>query len=97
MISVSLGGGSEEFFHNSISIGAFHAVKNGIVVVSAAGNSGPNPGTVLNVSPWLLTVGASTIDREFISYVTLGKKQLRVLFTFPRIPTLITSFIIVLH
>ncbi|KAM5582766.1 subtilisin-like protease SBT5.4 [Rosa sericea] len=78
VISVSLGGGTEEFFNNAISIGSFHAVKNGIVVVSAAGNSGPNPGTVLNLSPWLVTVGASTIDREFTSYVVLGnKKQLK--------------------
>lgn len=83
VISVSLGGRIKEYFHSSISIGAFHAVRNGIVVVSAAGNSGPDPGTVLNLSPWLLTVGASTIDREFISYVTVGKKQLRVLFILP--------------
>ncbi|PQQ01477.1 subtilisin-like protease SBT5.4 [Prunus yedoensis var. nudiflora] len=55
--------------------GAFHAVKHGIVVVSAAGNTGPNPGTVLNLSPWLLTVGAGTIDREFTSYVSLGNKK----------------------
>lgn len=75
VISVSLGGGIEEFFNNAISIGSFHAVKNGIIVVSAAGNSGPNPGTVLNLSPWLLTVGASTIDREFTSYVVLGNNK----------------------
>lgn len=75
IISVSLGGGAQEFFKNSISIGAFHAVKHGIVVVSAAGNAGPDPGTVLNLSPWLLTVGAGTIDREFTSYVSLGNKK----------------------
>lgn len=80
VISVSLGGGFNEFFKNSISIGSFHAVKKGIVVVSAGGNSGPDPGSIFNTSPWLLTVGASTIDREFTSYVTLGKKRLKVLF-----------------
>ncbi|XP_048318099.2 subtilisin-like protease SBT5.4 isoform X2 [Ziziphus jujuba] len=77
VISVSLGGASNEFFESSISIGSFHAVQKGIIVVSAGGNSGPDPGSILNVSPWMLTVGASTIDREFTSYVTLGKKQLR--------------------
>ncbi|KAL6204173.1 hypothetical protein ACLB2K_021441 [Fragaria x ananassa] len=75
VISVSLGGGTEEYFNDAISIGSFHAVKNGIVVVSAAGNSGPNPGTVLNLSPWLVTVGASTVDREFTSSVFLGNKK----------------------
>ncbi|XP_050371390.1 subtilisin-like protease SBT5.4 [Argentina anserina] len=78
VISVSLGGGTEEFFNDGIAIGSFHAIKKGIVVVTAAGNAGPDPGTVLHLSPWLLTVGASTIDREFTSYVTLGnKKQLK--------------------
>lgn len=75
VLSVSLGGEPSEFFEDGISIGAFHAVKNGIVVVSSAGNSGPTPGTVSNVSPWMVTVGASTIDREFSSYVALGSKK----------------------
>ncbi|KAF3975342.1 hypothetical protein CMV_001411 [Castanea mollissima] len=75
VLSVSLGGAPAEFLEDAISIGAFHAVKHGILVVSAAGNSGPDLGTVTNVSPWMLTVGASTIDREFTSYVALGNKK----------------------
>lgn len=75
VLSVSLGGEAAEFFSDGIAIGSFHAVKKGISVVSSAGNSGPTPGTVSNVSPWLLTVGASTIDREFSSYVALGNKK----------------------
>lgn len=82
VLSVSLGGAPAEFLEDAISIGAFHAVKHGILVVSAAGNSGPDLGTVTNVSPWMLTVGASTIDREFTSYVALGnKKHLKVFST----------------
>ncbi|KAH1108717.1 hypothetical protein J1N35_012485 [Gossypium stocksii] len=78
VLSVSLGGNPSEFFEDGISIGAFHAVKKGISVVSSAGNSGPDPGTVSNVSPWMFTVGASTLDREFVSYVQLGNnKQLK--------------------
>ncbi|XP_008229767.1 PREDICTED: subtilisin-like protease SBT5.3 isoform X1 [Prunus mume] len=72
VLSVSLGGDPSAFFNDSIAIGAFHAVKHGIVVVCSAGNSGPAEGTVCNVAPWQITVGASTIDREFPSYVTLG-------------------------
>ncbi|KAM1010468.1 hypothetical protein ACFX2I_045863 [Malus domestica] len=72
VLSVSLGGDPTTFFSDSVSIGAFHAVKHGIVVVCSAGNSGPAEGTVSNISPWQITVGASTMDREFPSYVTLG-------------------------
>ncbi|KAB2610735.1 subtilisin-like protease SBT5.3 [Pyrus ussuriensis x Pyrus communis] len=72
VLSVSLGGNPTTFFNDSVSIGAFHAVKRGIVVVCSAGNSGPAEGTVSNISPWQITVGASTMDREFPSYVTLG-------------------------
>ena len=75
VLSVSLGGDPTEFFEDGISIGAFHAVKNGIVVVTSAGNSGPLPGTLENVAPWMVTVGASTIDRDFTSYVALGNKM----------------------
>lgn len=86
VLSVSLGGGPSDYFQDGISIGAFHAVKNGIVVVCSAGNSGPDAGTVSNVSPWILTVGASTIDREFANYVALGnKKHLKVLISYVKV------------
>ncbi|KAG0449635.1 hypothetical protein HPP92_027278, partial [Vanilla planifolia] len=63
VLSVSLGMFySTNYFDNGIAIGAFHAILNGISVVASAGNSGPDLGTVENVAPWLLTVGASTID-----------------------------------
>lgn len=74
VLSVSLGGDAVGFFNDSLAIGSFHAVKHGIFVVCSAGNSGPNAGTVSNVSPWQFTVGASTMDRQFPSYVTLGNK-----------------------
>ncbi|XP_062079031.1 subtilisin-like protease SBT5.4 [Humulus lupulus] len=78
VLSVSLGGAIDEYFEDAIAIGSFHAVKNGIVVVASAGNSGPFPGSISNVAPWLITVAASTNDREFTALVTLGnKKQLK--------------------
>ncbi|KAI4963273.1 hypothetical protein ZWY2020_015126 [Hordeum vulgare] len=36
---------------------SFHAVRNGVTVVTSAGNSGPGAGTVSNTAPWLVTVG----------------------------------------
>lgn len=71
VLSVSVGGEPNDYFEDGIAIGAFHAVKNGIVVVCSAGNSGPADGTVSNVAPWIITVGASTIDREFQAFVEL--------------------------
>ncbi|KAK1581434.1 hypothetical protein Q3G72_006001 [Acer saccharum] len=36
---------------------------------------GPIPETVSNVAPWIFTVGASTMDREFTSYIGLGNRK----------------------
>uniref|UniRef100_J3LK71 Inhibitor I9 domain-containing protein n=1 Tax=Oryza brachyantha TaxID=4533 RepID=J3LK71_ORYBR len=44
----------------------------GVPVVFSAGNDGPDAGTVQNVSPWVITVAASTIDRRFPTVITLG-------------------------
>ncbi|KAJ1403411.1 Peptidase S8/S53 domain [Sesbania bispinosa] len=74
VLSVSLGGSASAFFNDSVSIGSFHAAKKGIVVVCSAGNSGPADATAENLAPWYITVGASTMDREFPSYVVLGNK-----------------------
>ena len=76
VISASTGLDSpSEFFKDGTAIGAFHAVKHGIVVVTSAGNEGPTPGSVGNVAPWLVSVAASTIDRDFTSYVALGNRK----------------------
>ncbi|CAI9787845.1 unnamed protein product [Fraxinus pennsylvanica] len=71
VLSVSLGGDTVDYFEDGIAIASFHAVKKGIVVVASAGNSGPTPGSVSNIAPWILTVGASTIDRKFQANVKL--------------------------
>ncbi|PKA58632.1 Subtilisin-like protease [Apostasia shenzhenica] len=77
VLSVSLGGDPMDYFNDGIAVGSFHAVANGVTVVASAGNSGPAAGTVSNLAPWLVTVGASTMDREFPSYVSFGRKKLK--------------------
>ncbi|KAG5116961.1 hypothetical protein JHK84_043074 [Glycine max] len=52
ILSVSLGGSNDQnYFGDASSIGAFHAMKNGIVTVFAAGNSSPSPAFVDNLYP----------------------------------------------
>ncbi|XP_050228014.1 subtilisin-like protease [Mercurialis annua] len=72
ILSLSLGGGSSPFFADSIAVGAFGAIQNGIFVSCSAGNSGPENSSLSNEAPWILTVGASTIDRSIRSTVKLG-------------------------
>ena len=78
IISLSIGaeGPPLDYFKDSIAIGAFHAMKNGILTSNSAGNFGPTPATISNVSPWSLSVAASTIDRKFVAKVKLGNGEL---------------------
>ncbi|KAI4313550.1 hypothetical protein L6164_026520 [Bauhinia variegata] len=76
ILSVSLGGSpNRQYFDNSVAIGAFHAMRNGILTVTSAGNLGPSPATLTNFSPWSISVGASTMDRKFVTKVELGDNK----------------------
>ncbi|KAK7276521.1 hypothetical protein RIF29_17661 [Crotalaria pallida] len=78
VISVSVGWTNpyaEALLTDGVSIGSFHAVARNIVVVCSGGNEGPAPKTVTNVAPWSFTVAASTLDRDFLSNISLGNKQ----------------------
>ncbi|KAK1978173.1 PA domain-containing protein [Colletotrichum cereale] len=55
-----------------MAVGAYAAMRKGIFVVTSAGNAGPTTGTATGLSPWLLTVAASTLDRDFPAHLTLG-------------------------
>ncbi|KNA20367.1 hypothetical protein SOVF_053230 [Spinacia oleracea] len=74
VISLSVGssGLAPNFDDDSIAIGALHAAQSGVLVSCSAGNSGPDAFTATNIAPWILTVGASTIDRDFPADVVLG-------------------------
>ncbi|XP_010919425.1 subtilisin-like protease [Elaeis guineensis] len=75
VLSLSLGGSSVPFYLDPIAIGAFGATEKGILVTCAAGNSGPSDSTLSNEAPWILTVAASSVDRNFRSIVTLGNGE----------------------
>ncbi|KAM7270779.1 hypothetical protein ACFE04_029993 [Oxalis oulophora] len=75
VISISIGGGdgiSSPYYLDPIAIGSYGAVSRGVFVAASAGNDGPSGMSVTNLAPWLVTVGAGTIDRNFPADVVLG-------------------------
>ncbi|CAN0863802.1 Subtilisin-like protease SBT1.7 [Linum grandiflorum] len=64
VLSMSLGGGTSDYYRDSVAIGAFSAMEKG--------NSGPTSYSLSNVAPWITTVGAGTMDRDFPAMVRLG-------------------------
>uniref|UniRef100_A0A0D6QUJ4 Subtilisin-like protease n=1 Tax=Araucaria cunninghamii TaxID=56994 RepID=A0A0D6QUJ4_ARACU len=72
VLSLSLGGGIAPYYRDAISLGTFGAMERGVFVSCSAGNSGPDPISLSNVAPWLATIGASTLDRDFPAYIRLG-------------------------
>ncbi|OIW01973.1 hypothetical protein TanjilG_14062 [Lupinus angustifolius] len=77
ILSVSLGStsGPQNYFTDALSIGSFHAMRNRIFTVCSAGNSGPTPGTVTNLSPWSISVAAGTTNSKFVTKVKLGDNR----------------------
>ncbi|KAL2543903.1 Subtilisin-like protease SBT1.2 [Forsythia ovata] len=75
VLSLSLGGPSKPFYNDNIALGAFSAMERGIFVSCSAGNSGPFNFSLSNEAPWILTVGASTIDRTLRATALLGNNE----------------------
>ncbi|KAL1212913.1 Subtilisin-like protease SBT1.5 [Cardamine amara subsp. amara] len=76
VVSLSVGGVVVPYYLDAIAIGAFGAIDRGIFVSASAGNGGPGALTVTNVAPWMTTVGAGTIDRDFPANVKLGNGKI---------------------
>ncbi|KAK4277421.1 hypothetical protein QN277_015423 [Acacia crassicarpa] len=73
IISMSLGGDAQDYYDDVMAIGSFQATARGIFVSASAGNGGPESNSLANNNaPWITTVGAGTIDRDFPAYVSLG-------------------------
>jgi subtilisin family serine protease len=73
IISISAGPArAPDFLQDIIAIGSFHAMEKGILTTHSVGNDGPTPSSVLSGAPWLVSVAATTIDRQFIDKLVLG-------------------------
>ncbi|WMV43756.1 hypothetical protein MTR67_037141 [Solanum verrucosum] len=75
VLSISLGGSPNSFYDDPIAFGAYSATARGILVSCSAGNRGPLLASVGNAAPWILTVGASTLDRKIKATVKLGNGE----------------------
>lgn len=71
IISLSLGSSRLPFYLDILSVVSFRAFSKGIFVAASAGNEGPALATVANEPPWVTTVGAGTIDRDFPAIINL--------------------------
>jgi hypothetical protein len=59
-------------FFNPIDMALLSAIKAGIFVVQAAGNTGPSPMSMSSFSPWIFTIGATSHDRLYTNSLSLG-------------------------
>ncbi|XP_047335827.1 subtilisin-like protease SBT4.10 [Impatiens glandulifera] len=76
IISISMGKHTDtNYLKDSITVGSFQAMRKGIMTICSAGNDGPKHGTVVNISPWVLTVAASSTDRKIETHLKLGNAQ----------------------
>ncbi|CAJ2663869.1 unnamed protein product [Trifolium pratense] len=72
VLSMSFSYDNVPLYKDGIAIATFAAMKKGIFVSASAGNDGPSFNTMSNGIPWVTTVAASTLDREFHGNLTLG-------------------------
>jgi hypothetical protein len=70
VINFSISGGTNPY-SDPVELAFLDAYAAGVFVSTSAGNSGPAAGTANHVSPWVMTVAASTQTREFATTLTL--------------------------
>ncbi|XP_060186002.1 subtilisin-like protease SBT1.7 [Lycium barbarum] len=75
ILSLSLGYGRDPFYEDPVAIGTFAAVKRNIFVACSAGNIGPYNFSVHNTAPWMTTVGAGSLDRDFPVEIKLSNNK----------------------
>jgi hypothetical protein len=71
VINFSISGGTQPM-SDPTELAFLDAYAAGVFVATSAGNDGPGAGTANHLSPWVMSVAASTQSREFASTLTLN-------------------------
>ncbi|HYH92452.1 MAG TPA: S8 family serine peptidase [Candidatus Saccharimonadales bacterium] len=71
VINFSISGGTDPF-SDPVELAFLDAYAAGVFVSTSAGNDGPGAATANHLSPWVMTVAASTQTREFVSTLTVN-------------------------
>lgn len=71
-LDTSLTDDTKSFFHEPVTLGSLHAAIHCVSVLYSSGNSRPYDDTVINDTPWVITVAAATVDKDFPNILTLG-------------------------
>ena len=74
VINFSIGGGANPYT-DVVELAFLDAYDAGVLTSASAGNSGPGPATTDHVSPWVITVAASTQTREFQSTLSVSSSD----------------------
>ncbi|CAK8560597.1 unnamed protein product [Lathyrus sativus] len=72
VLSLSFGVDDVPLYEDPVAIATFAAMEKGVFVTTSAGNEGPEHKTIHNGTPWVITVAAGTMDRDFQGTLTLG-------------------------
>ena len=80
LISISIGGPTSSCFDDAtssylddpIANDAFHAMMKGILATCSARNDSPYASSMVNAAPWIMTIGASAMYRQFSTLVKFG-------------------------
>ncbi len=69
VINYSISGGIDPW-NDDVSLAFLSATDSGIYISTSVGDSGPGAGTLGHLEPWTASVGASTHDRVFNSFLS---------------------------
>jgi subtilisin family serine protease len=72
VINLSIGANVYEF-PDMLATALMQVARAGVFVAAAAGNDGPDHGSVENAAPWITTVAASSHNRAFRATVVLSR------------------------